>query len=247
MIESQKILPSIGVMMLKTRFPRIPGDIGNPGSFTHPVILETVEAATVDRVVTQADRATALLPDFIRAAQSLERAGVAVISTSCGFLSIAQADVAAAVSVPVVSSGLMMVPLVAQMVGRKRRVGILTANADVLSEGHLRAVGIGTDLSVSIQGMETSEAFRRAILSGGAPEAIGPGGEGFDRATLERDVVDRGIALRDAHPDLGAIVLECTNLPPYTAALRAATGLPVFSIIDLLEMIATARTRGYTL
>ena len=38
----------------------------------------------------------------------------------------------------------------------------------------------------------------------------------------------------------GAIVLECTNMPPYAAAIRQATALPVFDITSLIQMVHAA-------
>ena len=36
------------------------------------------------------------------------------------------------------------------------------------------------------------------------------------------------------HPEVGAIVLECTNMPPYAAALREALGMPVYDIYSMI-------------
>ena len=41
------------------------------------------------------------------------------------------------------------------------------------------------------------------------------------------DVVTAGRRLVERNPDVGAIVLECTNMPPYAADVSRATGLPV--------------------
>ena len=54
------------------------------------------------------------------------------------------------------------------------------------------------------------------------------------------DNVAAAAGLKEAHPDLGAIVLECTNMAPYAAAIRAATGLPVFSIYNFVAWFQSA-------
>jgi hypothetical protein len=49
------------------------------------------------------------------------------------------------------------------------------------------------------------------------------------------DNVEAALRLKAENPDLGGIVLECTNMCPYAADIRAATGLPVWSIVSLVE------------
>jgi hypothetical protein len=39
------------------------------------------------------------------------------------------------------------------------------------------------------------------------------------------------------HPDVGAVVLECTNMPPYTADIQRETGRPVFDIVSLVRLV----------
>ncbi|MGH2492468.1 MAG: aspartate/glutamate racemase family protein, partial [Candidatus Limnocylindria bacterium] len=46
------------------------------------------------------------------------------------------------------------------------------------------------------------------------------------------------------HPDVGALVLECTNYVPYSQAIRRATGLPVYDLYTLVMQtyLATSGT-----
>lgn len=217
----------IGILMLDTRFPRPLGDIGNPASFAFPVRYHRVAGATPARVVTQAQRARALLPDFISGARALERAGVAAITTSCGFLGPVQQDLAAAVSVPVLTSPLFLLPLARLSCGN-RPVGVVTAHAGHLSAEHLSACGIDPRWDVPVIGLEHAPAFRDAIL-GNASD--------LDPHRIEAEVVAACRALQMRRPDLGALVFECTNLPPYRAAVRRATGLGVFDCHDLIALL----------
>jgi hypothetical protein len=79
---------SIGILMLETRFPRIPGDLGNSTSFPFPIVHRVVPRATPERVVTECD--AALLEPFIEGARALEREGALAITTNCGFLAMFQ-------------------------------------------------------------------------------------------------------------------------------------------------------------
>jgi Asp/Glu/hydantoin racemase len=56
----------------------------------------------------------------------------------------------------------------------------------------------------------------------------------MDVALAEQDVVGAGRDLVANNPDIGAIVLECTNMPPYAAALQAAVGIPVYDIYSMI-------------
>jgi len=227
---------AIGILMLDTRFPRILGDIGNPATFPFPVCYHRVTRASAERVVRQGARD--LLPAFIEGARALEREGVRAITTSCGFLARFQKDLAAAVRVPVFTSALMLVPLIHRMLAPGRRVGILTFDASALTERELAGAGITADVPVTVAGMEAESEFHRAILE--------------DRTTLDvepvrREHVQVAKRLCAAHTDLGAIVLECTNMPPYAADIRHATALPVFDIVQLLTLVhqaLTHRVRG---
>src|SRR5690349_10631708 len=135
---------SIGILMLDTRFPRIPGDMGNAQTFPFPVRYQRVTGADPDRVVRRG--AEGLLPAFVEGAQALEREGVGAITTNCGFLVKYQREMAAAVKVPVFTSSLLLVPLVHRMLPAGQRVGILTVNSTALGPEHLAGAGIGSDI-----------------------------------------------------------------------------------------------------
>jgi Asp/Glu/hydantoin racemase len=208
---------SVGILMLDARFPRIPGDMGNATTWPFPVHYRIVRSATPDRVVRK--RAEGLLGDIIAAARELVADGVDGITTNCGFLSLFQEELADAVGVPVATSSLMQVPMVNRLLPRGRRAGILTISASTLTSLHLDKAGVpaGTPVGTTEGGRE----FTRAIL-GNELE--------LDVEAARQDNIDAAAALVAANPDLGAIVLECTNMVPYAADIHAKTRLPVFSI-----------------
>lgn len=213
---------SVGILMLEARFPRIPGDMGNATTWDFPVLYRVVRDASPDRVVRKGAEGT--LPAFIEAARSLEADGVDGITTNCGFLALYQKELSAAVKVPVLTSSLMQVAWVNTMLGEGRRAGVLTISGSTLTPAHLVAAGVpeGTPIGTT----EGGAHFTEAIL-GNALE--------LDTDLAERDNVEAARALVSANPDLGAIVLECTNMTPYAAAIREATGLPVFSIVSAVN------------
>ena len=207
----------LGIVMLDTRFPRPPGDIGNPVTFKRagiPARFKTVSGASPKRVVQQAD--PALLKPFIDAVASLVEDGASMISTSCGFLAAYQSQLSGAVRVPVVTSSLL------QCV-RFRRPGIVTFDASALGANILTAAAVRA--GTPIEGVEPSTEFYRRIL-GNEPT--------LDVLEAERNVVDTAIRLVSRHPEVEDIVLECTNMPPYRAAVANATGRKVHDLETLL-------------
>jgi Asp/Glu/hydantoin racemase len=221
----------IGILMLKSRFPRIPGDIGNATTWDFPVLYKVVEKATPDNVVRQGARG--LLDSFIAGAQELEKEGVRAVTTNCGFLALFQKEMASAVNVPVFTSSLMQVPLVYSMLKPSQKVGIVTIHSRSLTREHLSSVGADMAPHV-IMGTEGEEEFSRAIL-GDEIE--------LDVEKSEGEVTRVARQLVSDHPEVGAIVLECTNMPPYAAAVQKETGLPVFDIFTLITWVYHAVVR----
>jgi hypothetical protein len=210
--------PWLGILMLETRFERVPGDIGHPASFDFPVRYRVVAGASPQRVVREGD--ASLLQPFIDAGRALAAEGAAAIATSCGFLVQFQRELQAALPVPVWTSSLLALPVLQ----RAGPVGVVTIDAAALGSAHLRAAG--ADPATPVEGVAPGCHLQRALLDGDVA---------LDTAKAERDVVAAALRLVARRPDLRALVLECTNMPPYADAVRAATGLPVHDIRTMLH------------
>jgi hypothetical protein len=224
---------TVGVLMLQTQFPRIPGDIGNASTWPFPVLYRIVDGATPTRVVEEAD--PALVRPFAEAGRELVEAGCRVVTTSCGFLAIFQQELAREVPAPVAASALLQVPMVARLLSPGQKVGILTARSHALTERHFNGVGWSTeDTPVVVAGMEDEPAWQASV---------GRNQPSLDQPAVEAAVVRKVTAMVDREPDIGAFVLECTNLPPYAAAVQRATNRPVFDIVTLVTMLAGAAGR----
>lgn len=213
---------SVGILMLDARFPRIPGDMGNALTWPFPVHYRIVRDASPDLVVRR--KAEGMLGAFIDAARDLVRDGVDGITTNCGFLSLFQDELARAVPIPVVTSSLMQVEMVNRFLPAGKRAGVLTISASTLTQDHLTQARVpdGTPIGTTEGGQE----FSRAILDNELT---------LDVAKARVDNVEAAMAMKKAHPELGALVLECTNMCPYAADIQAATGLPVYSIVSLVS------------
>ncbi len=213
---------SVGILMLEARFPRILGDMGHAASWDFPVMYKVVRDASPDVVVRQG--AAGMLDAFIAAARELEADGVDGITTNCGFLSLFQDELAAAVRVPVLTSSLMQVRAVNALLPAGKRAGVLTISGSTLTPAHLEAAGVpeGTPLGTT----EGGAHFTEAIL-----------GDEFelDPVAAERDNVEAARAMVTAHPEIGALVLECTNMTPYAAAIKREIGMPVYSMLGFVS------------
>jgi aspartate/glutamate racemase len=222
----------IGVLCLDTSFTKILGHIRNPATFDFPVSYKIVRGATPERVVSQAD--LSLLEPFIHAARELESEGVAAITSACGFLALFQEQLADAVGVPLYASSLIQLPMVYRMLRSDQKVGLLVAKKDALTPRHLKAVG-AESIPVCIAGMEEQPEFREVILAGQRDE--------LDAGQLQRQVLKETERLAAEHSDMGALVIECTDLVPFSHAIQARIGVPVFDIVTLTEMIYQSLTR----
>ena len=207
----------VGILMLDTRFPRIPGDMGNAATWPFPVLYKVVPGASPRRVVH--DKAAGLLDSFLDAAEELVRLGADGITTTCGFLSLFQREIAAHVGVPVATSSLMQIPLIERVLPPGKRVGVLTVSAGNLTGEHLLAAG--ADPATSVVGTDNGGEFTRVMINDE---------ERLDAAAAEGDILAAGHALVTSHPDVGAVLIECTNMVPYARALSERLRLPVFSI-----------------
>ncbi len=214
---------ALGILILDTKFPRIVGDIGNAESFPFPVLYEKLEGIGPQQAVRDAPGRSDLIDALTSATQRLVARGAKGISTSCGFLALVQRELAARSQAPVATSSLLQVPLVQRTLPAGKRVGIITAEARSLTRAHLEAVGV--DPATPIAGMPEGGSFARTFLAN-HPE--------LDRDAVQRELIEAGRRLLADHADIGAIVLECTNLPPYARALQAAIGLPVYDVLGFL-------------
>ena len=221
---------TIGVLSLESYFPKPPGHIKNPSSLGFTVMYEMLDGITVPELL---GNPTGEMKDrLITAAKRLEAKGARAITGSCGFLALFQAEISAAVSVPVFVSALIQVPMVHHMT--QAPVGVLTASAASLTDAHLRGVG-AANIPIVVQGLDDTDEFATVILRNERTE--------MDLDKVTEELLQAGRSLVERAPDIGAIVLECTDLTPYAWRLQQELGLPVFDLTTLSEMMATAVLR----
>lgn len=222
---------SIGVLILDASYPCIPGNVGNASTFPFPVRYEKIEGASIDRLLNQQD--PDLASSFIDAARRLYSSGVRAITGACGFMALFQQEVAQSLDIPVFLSSLLQLPFIYQITGKK--VGLITADSTCLQPRHFSSTGVPDGFPLAIAGMENQPEFRDAILK--------------EKGTLDSDKIQAevvGVAreLVRTNPDIGSILLECSDLPPYAHAVQAAVGLPVFDFFTMINYVHTTLVRA---
>jgi hypothetical protein len=222
---------TLGVLVMQSRVPCVPGSVSNASSYGYPVIHRVVKGLDVQRLVFQGD--LSLLEPIIEEARALEKAGVSAITADCGYMALFQKQVAA-----VCLSSLLQLRFILALLPPERKVGVLVADARSVRPAILDAVGITPASPVVIAGMNGKPAFWSAIMD--------ENGE-LDSDAIEREVVAASTQLVEAHPDIGALLLECSEFPAYSAAVQAAVRRPVFDFMTMLNYVyASLAQRRYS-
>jgi len=207
---------------------RLPGDVGNATTFNFPVRYKVVK--DIDpKVLKNPVEAMKYAKSFVEAAQELEKEGARAIVGGCGFQAIYQKEMSKVLNIPVFTSSLIQVPMVYCSLKKGKKVGIITANSQCLSEEYFEAVGWSLNsVPVEIVGLETLKT-RLSAIDGDNEQII--------KKEREKSMVNLSVDFVSRNPDIGAIVLECTNLPPYSYAIQRAVKLPVFDVATLVNWV----------
>lgn len=219
---------NIGILMLDTVFPRLPGDIGNARTFDFPVCYKVVKNVfTGTKLPRDADEV--LLNAFIKAARELEEDGCKAITTSCGFLAGFQQELANAVNIPVFTTTLSLIPMIAPMIGKNKKIGIFTETGEFMTEFLFNKSGWSSkDYNICVSDLPQESEFSRLVIFN---QTSG------DYTALEACIREMTRRHMEKWPDTGAIVLECQNFAPFGNIIQEISGVPVFGINQLIAFM----------
>jgi Asp/Glu/hydantoin racemase len=223
---------SIGILILNASYPCIPGNVGNASTFSFPVRYKVVKEASIKRLLVEKDKS--LEKPFIAAAIELQEEGVKAITGACGFMALFQKQVSEAVDIPVFLSSLLQIPFIQQTLPQNQKIGIVTADSKSLTTEHFKGVGIENITPLVIYGMEGEKEFREAIL-----EEKGT----IDSQLIEREVLEVTRKMIARNPSIGALLLECSDLPPYAQRIQNEFDLPVFDYVTMIYYVHMALRR----
>ena len=212
-----------GLMQLE----QLKGNSTNPESYPFPVDMRHVEGACTETIITHPSQA--VCDKFIEIGKEMQAEGVKAITGSCGFNAIFQKQVSEALDIPVFLSSLLQIPFVAQIIAPNKKIAVMTAYGASLTAEHFKYCGVDDMSRIIVLGLE------------GCPEwnsIFEKEDESVDMDLVEKEIMGTALDAVKEHPEIGAFVLECTDLPPFGPAIREATGLPVFSFSTMIGYMA---------
>ncbi|MCG8688368.1 MAG: aspartate/glutamate racemase family protein [Desulfobacterales bacterium] len=216
---------AIGILLLDSPVPFIPGDVANATSYDFPVRYKKVDGFTVKKAL-EGDEG--IYSQLLRAGRDLKNNGVRAITGDCGFMALHQNRLKKDLDIPVFLSSLLQIHFIRHMLPDARKIGIITASQMNLSEPFLEKIGIQDITGLALTGLEDCPEFRSAVLDEKGS---------LNSSIIESEVLDTVQALLNKYEDIGAILLECSVLPPYARVVAEQTGLPVFDYMTMINFV----------
>ena len=215
---------AIGILVLDLCYPLLPGNVANASSYNFPILYKVLKDTTIPMIM-RGD--PALLEMIVEGGQELISQGARAIIGACGYFANYQKEAAAALDAPVFLSSLLQVPVIAQSLKPEQKVGIICAVEESLTPATLENCGV-TDLSrLVITGAQDLPEFQNILNCTGR----------FNSRVLEGELVDLARKFVNDNPDIGAVLLECSDMPPYAWAIQNAIRRPVFDFITLINWV----------
>lgn len=213
---------AVGIIAVHLIYPKLPGNVANATTYPFPVLYREVNFE-IEKLFAGDE---SIKEEIIQAAKELEQQGVRAIIGACGYFAHFQKEVKEAVDVPVFLSSLCQLPLIKTGISERKKIAVLAASGDNITNALLK--NVGTDIE------------RLVVENIGGLESFAPiryGKTTLDNGKLAKDLCDIVITLQKREPDIGAILLECSDLPPYAKQIQAVTGLPVFDFNTMIDMV----------
>ncbi|MDR0622645.1 MAG: aspartate/glutamate racemase family protein [Deltaproteobacteria bacterium] len=223
---------AVGIILIDSPTPFIPGDVGNASTYKYPVLYRTVTGVTVERLINHFDPTNT--EAVVKTAKELAAHGVRFITSDCGFMLKFQKAVASSVNVTVGLSSLLQLPLIETVLAEGDKIAVITANGQKFDRELLTLAGMKNPEVAVVRGLEGCPDFKGPALDNTLrlkPDPI--------RRYLT-DLTQRTVA---GDPAIKAVLLECSMLPPYATAVQRAVGLPVFDFVTMIDNFQSAAFR----
>ena len=232
---------SVGILQLRAVLPMVPGHIANGTTFDFPLLYrEMLPPNPYTIMALDPEEDTAFLEEAVKACRWLELQGVRAIIGNCGFFGTFQTAIQERIDTPFFSSSLVQLPTVLTCLPSSKKVGVVTANGPVLEEAP----------AIENCGVSAEDKANRIVIAGAeGPEftkVLGQTGEPFDVQKLEEEIVAAARGIVESDPNIGAVLLECTELAPAAYAVQNAVRVPVYDYSTLIRFVHDgSRARQY--
>jgi len=221
---------AIGILVLDLWYPYLPGNVANASTYSFPVQYKILRGTTIPQIL-RAD--PALLDLIVEGGRELEKQGVRAIVGSCGYFGNYQKEAAAILNVPVFLSSVLQIPIIKRALKPNQKIGVICAAAESLTPKLLSQCGVDDISDIIIAGAQDLPEFQRLLQCRGS----------FNSHEIEQQLVELVRQLVNNNTDIGAILLECSDIPPYAWAIQNAVGLPVFDFTTLINWVYNAVVR----
>jgi len=230
--------PKIGILCWEegqvpkaiSQIAKLKGSCTNPFSYDYPILIKRVKGINADTIVINPD--PKVIDLMIMEMHKMVEQGVLAIATSCGFNAVHQQKLADSIEVPVFSSSLMQIPFVWKTLSSNQSIGVITAREKSLTKAHFNNVGVTNEMPFHVYGVEDYSEWSK-LLNPADDITIDP-------SIMEKEIASLSLKITQNHPNIGAFVIECTDMPPFSDAIRKATRLPVFDFITMANYIVSS-------
>jgi hypothetical protein len=220
---------AIGILLVEADYVMLPGNVANASTYDFPVVYHVLEDVTFERI-SAAD--PTVLEILIAGGQALIANGVRAVASACGSFANYQRAAAAALPVPTYLSPMLQVPWIQASLQPEQKLLIISAVGSAITAKVFDECAItDTDRLLIEQAIDVPEF--NAMLSP----------DGFNPARLESELATYAHQLVEKYPEAGAILLQCSDLPPFAWAIQNATGLPVYDMNTLIGWVHSAAVR----
>ena len=223
---------SVGIVYIEDVFyPMVPGNVVNAYTYDFPVRMRGVPDLDIDTLF----RRDPVIGDKIieLANYMIEKEGIRALCSACGFFGNFHAQVADALDIPVALSSLVQIRWIRAVIKPGQKIGILTADKSSFTDVLLENVGVTDKSDLIIGDLRHGEHFSAILEYRGE----------FNNKCVKEEVVAAALELQKQEPNLGAILLECSDMPPSAYAVQHATQLPVWDFITLIKWLHNGTTQ----
>ena len=215
---------AVGILVIDAWYPMLPGNVANASTYDFPVVYKVLKGASIEQILS-GDQA--LLDLIIDGGRELIEQGARAIVGACGSFANYQRQVAKALNVPTFLSVMLQAPLILQGLRDDQRLGVIVASMAAMTEKVFDQCDITNPSRLILSEAITLPEFQRMVECKGR----------FNSHKLKEELVSHVTKFVTEHRDIGAILLQCSDLPPYAWVIQSSVGLPVFDMNSLIEWV----------